>query len=127
MPTVQPARPACRAATAAVALALPLLAWPLHAAAQTASPSPSASPAAPASSTRPADVATGEVRKIEPERLRLTLNHGEIKSLEMHAMTMPFRVASPDLLKGLKVGDPVRFRAEKVGHEAVVTWLEVAR
>jgi Cu/Ag efflux protein CusF len=58
--------------------------------------------------------------------MRLTLRHGEIKSLDMPPMTMVFRVQPPALADSLKVGDKVRFRAEKAGGDFVVTWIEVA-
>jgi Cu/Ag efflux protein CusF len=63
----------------------------------------------------------GEVRKIEPEQGRITLRHGEIRKLEMPAMTMAFRVRDRSVLNGLAVGDKVRFDAEKIDGQYVVT------
>jgi Cu/Ag efflux protein CusF len=108
--TVSPARR--RAALAALALA----AAPLVVA-QTSS--------APATTAAPADAAQAEIRKIDRDPLRLTLRHGETKSLDMPPMTMVFRVQPPTLADGLKVGDKLRFRAEKAGSDFAVTWIEV--
>jgi Cu/Ag efflux protein CusF len=63
----------------------------------------------------------GEVRKIELEQGRITLRHGEIRKLEMPAMTMVFRVRDRSALNGLAVGDKVRFDAEKIDGQYVVT------
>lgn len=51
----------------------------------------------------------GGVKKIDPEKLRLTLAHDPIKKLGWPAMTMPFAVTNKALLQNLKVGDVVRF------------------
>ncbi len=57
--------------------------------------------------------ADGEVTKIDKAQAKVTLRHGEIKSLDMPAMTMVFRVNDAKLLDSLAVGDKVRFAAEK--------------
>jgi Cu/Ag efflux protein CusF len=41
-------------------------------------------------------------------------------------MTMVFRLQSPELLSGLKVGDRVRFRAETVNGNLTVTAIQSA-
>lgn len=84
-----------------------------------------ASPAT--ASTAAADLADGEVRKIDKDTGRITLRHGEIRHLEMPGMTMVFQVREPALLDKLKVGDKVRFRAEKAGSGYAVTAIEMAR
>ena len=83
--------------------------------------------ASPAASTGAADLADGEVRKIDKDTGRLTLRHGEIRNLDMPGMTMVFQVREPALLDKLKVGDKVRFRAEKAGSGYAVTAIEMAR
>ena len=40
----------------------------------------------------------GEVRKVDAAAGKITLKHGEIKSLDMPPMTMVFRVKDPALL-----------------------------
>ncbi len=71
--------------------------------------------------TAPARAADGEVRKIDRAQAKITLSHGEIKSLDMPAMTMVYRARSPNLLDGLAVGDRVEFSAEKIDGQYVVT------
>lgn len=65
----------------------------------------------------------GEVRKVDADAGKVTLKHEPIANLDMPAMTMVFRVAQPELLKDLKAGDKVQFRAESVGGALVVTQL----
>jgi Cu(I)/Ag(I) efflux system protein CusF len=71
--------------------------------------------------------ATGEIRRINEKRKEITLKHGPIPSLSMDAMTMAFSVKDAALLKGLKPGDKVRFQAEIIGKEPVVTKIEVIK
>ena len=64
----------------------------------------------------------GEVTKIDKPAGRITLRHGEIRNLDMPAMTMVFRVADTRLLDVAKVGERVKFTADKRnGHFTVVT------
>lgn len=70
-------------------------------------------------------LAEGEVRRLDPASGRVTLRHGEIRNIDMPAMTMVFRAADPALLANLKVGDRVRFSAERVGANFVVTYVEL--
>lgn len=67
--------------------------------------------------------AEGEVRRIDKAQSKVTLKHGEIKSLDMPPMTMVFRVKEARLLEGLAVGDKVKFTAEQVDGQYVVTTL----
>ena len=69
-------------------------------------------------------MADGEVRKIDRENRKITLKHGEIKSLEMPGMTMVFQVKDPALLEKVKAGDKVRFAASKSDGALVVTAIE---
>lgn len=66
----------------------------------------------------------GEVRKIDKEAKKLTLRHGPITNLEMPGMTMVFQVKDSALLEPLKVGDKVKFAADKVGGAFMVTRIE---
>ncbi len=66
------------------------------------------------SATSRADMASGEVRRIDREGRKSTLRHGEIANLAMPPMTMVFQVVDPGLLDRAKVGDRVQFHAEKV-------------
>lgn len=51
----------------------------------------------------------GEVRRIDKAQSKITLRHGDIKGMDMPAMSMVFQVKSPELLDTVKVGDKVRF------------------
>jgi Cu/Ag efflux protein CusF len=74
-----------------------------------------------------ADLTDGEVRKVDKDAGKLTLRHGEIKNLDMPGMTMVFQVKEAALLDQVKVGDKVKFRAEKSGGGYVVTVIEAAK
>ena len=70
--------------------------------------------------------ATGEVTKLDKTNSRITLRHGEIKNLDMPPMTMTFRVREGKLLDSVAVGERVRFTAEKLDGNYVVTALSKA-
>lgn len=74
----------------------------------------------------PADMAQGEIRKVDLDNKKITIKHGEIKSLDMPGMTMVFRVKDEALLGRVKAGDKIRFRAEKIDGAIVVTDIQVA-
>lgn len=88
-------------------------------------PAGAATPAASAADR--ADMADGEVRRIDKDAGKLTLRHGEIRNLDMPAMTMVFQVKDPALLDKVRVGDKVKFRAEKAAGGYVVTAIEAAK
>ena len=68
----------------------------------------------------------GEVRRIDKEAKKITLRHGAIANLDMPPMTMVFQVADSALLERVKVGDKVRFAAEKREGAFTVTRIESA-
>lgn len=74
----------------------------------------------------PADMAQGEIRKVDLDNRKITIKHGEIKSLDMPSMTMVFQVKDDALLGKVKAGDKVRFTAEKVGGAFVVTGIQAS-
>ncbi len=61
-----------------------------------------------------AQSANGTVKKIDAGAGKITVDHGPIKSLNMDAMTMVFRVKDPAMLKQVKAGDKIRFDADRV-------------
>ena len=69
-------------------------------------------------------MAEGEVRKVDPAAKKITIKHGELRHLDMPAMTMVFQVKDPAMLKQVKAGDKVRFRAEKISGAFTVVELE---
>jgi Cu(I)/Ag(I) efflux system periplasmic protein CusF len=74
-----------------------------------------------------AELVDGEVRKIDKDAKKITLKHGEIKSLDMTPMTMVFQVKDVKLLDGVKVGDKVKFTAERAKSGYVVSTIQVAK
>ena len=69
---------------------------------------------------------SGEVRKIDKEAGKITIRHGEIKHLDMPAMTMVFQVRDPAQLGKLKAGDQIQFSADKVNGAYTVIDLKAA-
>lgn len=67
----------------------------------------------------------GEVTDIDLEAAKLKLKHNGIKSLDIPAMKMAFKVSDPAWLKTVQVGDKVRFNADKVGSQFTITALTV--
>jgi Cu/Ag efflux protein CusF len=80
----------------------------------------------PVTTASAADMAEGEIRKVDKDAKKLTIKHGEIKGLDMPPMTMVFQVKDGTLLDRVKVGDKVRFVAEKAASGYVVTAIQPA-
>ena len=74
-----------------------------------------------------AQLAEGEVKKIDKEAGKLTLRHGELKNLNMAPMTMVFRVKEAAMLEQVKMGDKVRFAADRVNGALTVVQLQPAQ
>ncbi len=68
-----------------------------------------------------APMAEGEVRKIDKDAGKITLKHGEIKHLDMPAMTMVFTAKDKAMLDTVKVGEKVKFMAVNENGKMVVT------
>lgn len=67
------------------------------------------------------DMTDAEVRKIDKSQSKITLKHAAIKNLDMPPMTMVFRAKDAKLLDGLEAGDKVKFVAEQIDGNYVVT------
>ena len=80
-----------------------------------------------AGSTGMADMVEGEIRKVDMETKKITIKHGAIKNLDMPGMTMVFQVKDPAMLDKVKVGDKIRFSAEKAGGAIVVTDIQPSK
>jgi Cu(I)/Ag(I) efflux system periplasmic protein CusF len=75
-----------------------------------------------------APMVNGQVTKIDEAAGKITLKHGPIKKLDMNeGMTMVFRVQDPAMLKQVKVGERVRFDADRINGQITVTKIEKAR
>lgn len=73
------------------------------------------------------ELADGEIRKINKNTGKITVKHGEIKSVEMPPMTMVFGVADKAMLEGLKEGDKVKFNVKQEGSNYTVTEIKKAQ
>ena len=73
------------------------------------------------------EMTDAEVRKVDIDAAKLTLKHGDIKSLEMPAMTMVFNVRDKAMLGQVKAGDKVKFKAVNEAGKFTVTDLKVVR
>jgi Cu/Ag efflux protein CusF len=73
-----------------------------------------------------AALSEGEVRRVDRDARKITIRHGPLANLEMPAMTMVFSVKDPAMLEQVKVGDRIRFQAEKIDGAFTVTQLESA-
>ena len=82
---------------------------------------------ATAASKQAADMAEGEVRRVDKDAKKITIKHGPLTQLDMPAMTMVFQVSDPAMLDKVKQGDKIRFDAEKIGGGYRVTRIEPAR
>jgi Cu/Ag efflux protein CusF len=81
----------------------------------------------PTAAASAADMTEGEIRKVDKDAKKLTIKHGEIKSLDMPPMTMVFQVKEASVLDKVKVGDKVRFVVQKSDTGFVVTDIEAAK
>lgn len=69
----------------------------------------------------------GEVTKIDESAGKITIKHGPIPNLDMDSMTMVFRVMEPDMLKQVKVGDKIKFDADRVNGAITITQMEASQ
>jgi Cu/Ag efflux protein CusF len=73
------------------------------------------------------ELSEATVKKLDKAAATVTLAHGPIANLGMPPMTMMFKVKDPAMLKKVKEGDKVRFRAEETGGAYVVVRIEPAK
>jgi len=66
----------------------------------------------------------GEVRRVDKAAAKITIRHAPIPYLDMPAMSMVFRAGDAALLDQVKIGDRIRFMAEKVAGGYAVTRIE---
>ena len=91
-----------------------------------ATPAPSAATGTqtPAAGAQESEWVDGEVRRLDREQGRVTLRHGDIRSLDMPPMTMVFHVSDTKMIDSLAPGDTVRFRVIAEGTRYRITALE---
>jgi Cu(I)/Ag(I) efflux system protein CusF len=84
--------------------------------------------ALPQTTTAQSDMVDGQVTKIDDSAGKITLKHGPIKKLDMdEGMTMVFKAEDPALLKSVKVGDKVKFEADRVNGQFTITKIQKAK
>jgi Cu(I)/Ag(I) efflux system periplasmic protein CusF len=74
-----------------------------------------------------ASMADGQVTKVNAKENKITVRHGPIKSLDMDAMTMVFRVKDPAMTKQVKAGDKIKFEAERVDGQITITKMQKSK
>jgi Cu/Ag efflux protein CusF len=83
---------------------------------------------APISGANAQALVDGTVTKIDPSASKITLKHGPMKKFDMDdGMTMVFRVQDAAMLKQVKVGDKVKFDADKINGQFTVTKIEKSK
>ena len=73
------------------------------------------------------DLTDAEVRKVDKDGAKLTLKHGEIKNLDMPAMTMVFHVRDKGVLEQVNAGDKVKFKAVNESGKYFATEIQVVK
>ena len=68
-----------------------------------------------------AEMASGTIKKIDAAQKKITIKHGELKELEMPAMTMVFAAGDAVDLAKLKAGQKVKFMASRVNGRLTIT------
>jgi Cu/Ag efflux protein CusF len=77
------------------------------------------------SATAQSELVDGQVIKIDETAGKITLRHGRFEKFDMaDGMTMVFRVQDPAMLKAVKVGDKVKFDADKVNGPFTITKIQ---
>jgi Cu(I)/Ag(I) efflux system protein CusF len=70
----------------------------------------------------------GLVTKVDASAGKITINHGPMKKFDMEdGMTMVYRVQDPAMLTAVKAGDKVKFDAEHVNGQFIVTKIQTAK
>lgn len=68
---------------------------------------------------------TGDITEVSGDRV--TISHAPVESMDWPAMTMTFVAQSPELVRGLGVGEPVSFQFRQAGQDYVLTSISSAR
>lgn len=70
----------------------------------------------------------GQVTKIDASAAKITIKHGPMKKFDMEdGMTMVYRVQDSAMLTAVKAGDKVKFDAEQVNGQFIVTKIQKAK
>jgi Cu/Ag efflux protein CusF len=72
-----------------------------------------------------ATLTDGEVKKVDASAKKITIKHGPMKKFDMEdGMTMVYGVQDPAMLTAVKAGDKVKFDAEHINGQFIVTKLQ---
>lgn len=63
----------------------------------------------------------GTVKKVNADKGKVSIAHEELTNLDMPAMTMVFRTATPEMLEKLEAGQQIEFVAERINGKLTVT------
>lgn len=74
-----------------------------------------------------AQLVVGVVQAVDPAAGTITIHHEAVEALGWPAMTMPFKLARPELLDGVAVGDRIELELERPEMTAPVASLRKAR
>lgn len=66
----------------------------------------------------------GTVKKVNADKGKVSVAHEELTNLDMPAMTMVFRTATPEMLDKLEPGQEIQFVAERVNGKLTITKLK---
>ncbi len=66
-------------------------------------------------------ITNGTVTKIDTQWSKVTVDHEELKNLDMPAMKMVFQVAEPAMLDDLSEGQNIRFAVDRVAGKLTIT------
>ena len=81
-----------------------------------------------AAAARAQALTDGLVRKVDAEAKKITIKHGPMKKFDMEdGMTMVYAVQDPAMLTAVKAGDKIKFDAEHVNGQFVVTKIQKAK
>lgn len=70
----------------------------------------------------------GTITKVDTSAGKITIKHGPIKKFDMEdGMTMVFRAQDPAMLQTVKAGDRIKFDAENVNGQFVVTKIQKSK
>jgi Cu/Ag efflux protein CusF len=70
----------------------------------------------------------GEVKKVDASAKKITIKHGPMPKFDMEdGMTMVYAVQDPAMLTAVKAGDKVKFDAEHINGQFVVTKIQKAK
>ena len=79
----------------------------------------------PQRSVAQSEIINGQVTRIDQSAGKITLRHGPMPKFELdEGHTMVFRVQDPEILKRVKVGDKIKFEADRINGQFTVTKIQ---